>query len=121
MIKMIILCKRRAGLSREDFIWHWSNVHARLAREDQNFWSRVRGYVQNYCLPSAESAGAPAWDGVVELWFDSKEELDAAFAGEQTQQVLQADVANFCDMASIVSLLVDENVLMPRGGSGLSG
>jgi uncharacterized protein (TIGR02118 family) len=112
MIKMIILCKRRSDLSREEFIFHWENVHARLAREDKSFWSRVRGYVQNYCLPSAEAT--PAWDGVVELWFDSKEELDAAFAAEQTQKVLMADVGNFCDTASTISLLADENILLPR-------
>jgi uncharacterized protein (TIGR02118 family) len=116
MIKMFILCKRRADLSRDEFIAHWRGVHARLAREDTSFWSRVRGYVQNYCLPSAEAGYANAWDGVVELWFDNKEELDAAFSAEQTQKVLMADVGNFVDTATTVTFLAEENVILPRSG-----
>jgi uncharacterized protein (TIGR02118 family) len=114
MVKLIILCKRRADLSHEEFVWHWKHVHARLAREDQNFWSRVRGYIQNDCLQPDGTPASDAWDGVVELWFDSREELDAAFSGEETKRVLMADLQNFIDVNSVISVVTDENVILPR-------
>jgi uncharacterized protein (TIGR02118 family) len=111
MIKLIVLCRRNQNLSRKAFIEHWRGVHARLAQADPDFWSRVRGYIQNYCL---EPVGPPAgntWDGVVELWFESRGEMDAAFSGEQTQRVLVADLGNFVDTNSMISLVTEENVI----------
>jgi uncharacterized protein (TIGR02118 family) len=114
MVKLINLCKRRAGLSHEEFVQHWKHVHARLARQDPNFWSRVRGYVQNYCLQTGGALASADWDGVVELWFDSRQELEAAFSGEETKRVLVADLQNFIDVDSVISLVTDENVILPR-------
>lgn len=114
MVKLIIMCKRKTGLSREEFISHWKNVHASLAREDACFWSRVRGYTQNYCLPAEGVPANETWDGVVELWFDSKAEMNAAFSGEDTVRVLMADVDNFVDSGTSISVLAEENVILPR-------
>ena len=120
MVKLIIMCKRKTGLSREEFISHWKNVHASLARQDASFWSRVRGFTQYYGLPDV---GLPAavgvsadkpWDGVVELWFDNAAEMNAAFSGEETVRVLVADHDNFVDSGSLISVLTEENVIAPR-------
>jgi uncharacterized protein (TIGR02118 family) len=115
MVKLIVLCKRRADLSHEGFVRHWKHVHARLAQEDRNFWGRVRGYVQNYCLQPDGTSARDRWDGVVELWFDSREELDAAFSGEETKRILVADLQNFVDVNSMITVATDENVILtPR-------
>lgn len=113
MIKLIVLCKRNQSLSRQSFIEHWRDVHARLAQADPEFWSRVRGYTQNYCLESVDLPADNTWDGVVELWFESRGEMDAAFSGEQTQRVLVADLGNFIDTKSMISLVTEENIILP--------
>jgi uncharacterized protein (TIGR02118 family) len=118
MVKLITLVKRKPGISRDAFVRHWQQVHARIAVEDKSFWNRVRKYVQNY-VTSAESQ-LPAWDGVVELWFDSQAELDAAFAGEETKKGLIADLDNFVDQTSMISVLTEENVLYDNGASSIT-
>ena len=114
MVKLITIFKRKPGISRDEFIRHWQQVHARIAVEDREFWSRVRKYVQNYVTSAGQQ---PAWDGVVELWFDSPAELDAAFSGEETKKRLIADLDNFVDQASMISVVTEENVLYDSGPS----
>jgi uncharacterized protein (TIGR02118 family) len=113
VIKLIVGCKRKAGLSRQQFIDYWKNRHAPLAMEDPQFWSRVRRYVQNYCMPvgTGQFSGTPAWDGAAELWFDSVEEMEAAFSGRRTVEILVPDLANFIELESAVFLVSEENVI----------
>jgi uncharacterized protein (TIGR02118 family) len=118
MVKLITIVKRKPGITRDEFVRHWQHVHARIAIEDKSFWNRVRKYVQNY-VTSADSPHA-AWDGVVELWFDSQAELDAAFAGEETKKGLIADLDNFIDQTSMISVVTDENILYDSGNPGIT-
>jgi uncharacterized protein (TIGR02118 family) len=118
MVKLITIVKRKSGITRNEFIQHWQQVHARMAIEDKSFWNRVRKYVQNY-VTSADGQHA-AWDGVVELWFDSQGELDAAFAGQETKNGLIADLDNFIDQASMISVVTEENVLYDSGASSIT-
>jgi uncharacterized protein (TIGR02118 family) len=113
MVKLITIVKRKPGITRDEFIHHWKHVHARLAMKDKSFWSRVRKYVQNY-VTSTDGERA-AWDGVVELWFDNQAELDAAFAGQETKEGLIADLDNFIDHTSIISVVTEENILYNGG------
>jgi uncharacterized protein (TIGR02118 family) len=117
MVKLITIFKRKPGISRDEFMQHWQQVHARIAAEDRDFWSRVRKYVQNYVTPASQQ---PAWDGVVELWFDSQAELDAAFSGEETKKGLIADLDNFVDQTSMISVVSEENILYDSSSSSIA-
>jgi methylaspartate ammonia-lyase len=46
-----------------------------------------------------------------ELWFDSVEEMEAAFSGRQTVEILMPDLANFIELQSAVFLVSEENVI----------
>jgi len=112
MVKLIILCRRKKGLTYEEFVIYWKTTHARLAINDQNFWSRVRRYVQNYCLDDPKKPPMEReWDGVVELWFDDFAAMDAAFGSKATIDGLIADLDNFIDTSKVSSLTVNENVI----------
>ena len=108
MVKLINIVKRKPGITRSQFIQHWQQTHARIAFEDKSFWNRVRKYTQNYATSTDSQT---VWDGVVELWFDSQEDLDAAFAGEETKNGLIADLDNFIDRTSVISIVTEENIL----------
>jgi uncharacterized protein (TIGR02118 family) len=112
MIKRISLVRRKSTLSRDAFIEYWKGTHANIALSDKEFWSRVRRYVQNYCLPDPKDVERrPDWDGAVELWFDSLEEMNAAYASANTQSVLMADLANFIELDCTITLVTEEDVL----------
>src|SRR5207249_1353232 len=76
VIKRISLVRRKEGMSREEFLAHWMGPHAEIVRRLPGLRGLRFGVVQRW---SPEEA---AWDGVGELWFDSIEAADAAFASE---------------------------------------
>ena len=102
MIKIITLFRRRPGISHEQCMEYWRDTHARLAQADHEFWSRVRKYTQNYVIST--DGIDPQWDGVVELWFDDQSSVDAAFGSAETKAVLVADLKNFVDVDSMISV-----------------
>lgn len=83
-MKAIILLTRREGDTREDFRRWWLEEHAPLARE----LPRLRKLVFNLV------EGDEPHDGVAELWFDSVEEFEAAYASEIGQRVAADSIAH---------------------------
>jgi uncharacterized protein (TIGR02118 family) len=75
MIKAMIMLTRRADMSHEEFASWWLVEHAPLATA----LPKVRKVVLNVVDEGFDDAG---FDGVSELWFDSREDFDAAYATE---------------------------------------
>ena len=73
MIKRITLVRRRDGMSKEDFVRHWTTTHAELAARLPG----LRGCRINVVQEWVDSD--QAWDGIGEIWFDSEEAMAAAF------------------------------------------
>jgi uncharacterized protein (TIGR02118 family) len=108
VIKRISLVRRKDGLSVEAFVEHWLGPHAEIIRTMPG----LRGYrvdVITDWLGDEER-----WDGVGELWFDTREDLDAAFAAVADE--LAADRASF--LAEARTAIVEEHVLIPEAGRG---
>ena len=53
------------------------------------------------------------YDGIVELWADSVDEVERAFASPGYKNVIQPDESNFCDDSGVI-LMVTEDVVMKR-------
>jgi uncharacterized protein (TIGR02118 family) len=96
MFKAIILLARNDGMSREDFR-EWMLVrHAPLAKQLPGLRRLVFNIVENDDVP---------YDGVSELWFDSWEAFDAAYATEIGKAVAGDSLAN---VRARIRLMVDE-------------
>ena len=95
-MKAIILLTRRGGDAPEDFRRWWLEEHAQLARRLPGLRKLVFNLVH---------ADAP-YDDVSELWFDSQEAFDAAYASEIGQQVAADSLAH---VGGRVRLVVDEH------------
>jgi len=76
--KVLMLMKRRAGMSVEEFRDYYENHHAPLAA---TYSASVRRYIRRYLdpLPRPETGagGELPFDVITELWFDD----EAAFRG----------------------------------------
>jgi len=103
MFKAIILLTRREGVSHEAFREWWLERHAPLARQLPG----CRRLVFNLVAP--DERGENSVDGVSELWFDSREAFDAAYATELGRQVIADTLAN---VSARVRLVVDEVELL---------
>ncbi len=96
MFKAIILLTRREGTSADEFRSWWIDHHAPLARRLPGLRRLVFNLVEG---------GTTEIDGVSELWFDSREAFEAAYASEIGQAVAADSVAN---VSRRVRLFVDE-------------
>lgn len=75
MVKLISLIKRKEGMSREEFARWALEEHAPIGKRMPG----LREYRMSILRPDQPEAD---FDGVFELWFDSIEALDAAFASD---------------------------------------
>jgi uncharacterized protein (TIGR02118 family) len=110
MLKVVILTRRRPGLSREEFDRHLRETHLPLVARLPG----LRRLVANSVL--ADPTGvSPEWDMVGEDWFDSPEAWQAALASPAGQAVI-ADGACFVDPSASRFLLVEEvEIALPAG------
>ncbi len=101
MIKRVSLVRRKPGMSREAFLAHWMGPHADIVRQLPGLRGLRFGVVQRWTPDDA------AWDGVGELWFDSIEAADRAFAAEPHATRLREDRLKFLGEAQ--SAFVEEH------------
>jgi uncharacterized protein (TIGR02118 family) len=122
MLKLVFTLRRREDMTREEFQRYWRDQHApRVAKHADTL--RIKRYVQVHArdtdLDEAVSAqrGTPLrhFDGVAELWWESMDDLMAAYGSEEGQaasQELLEDERRFIDLASSPLWLGEENVVV---------
>jgi len=103
LIKVIFLLNRRTEISRDDFIKHYLEKHAPIAKQMPG----LRNYVVNTAIvrPGKE----PIFDGASELWFDSLDSYRQAFASAQGK-LTSEDADKF--IGKTTTLIVDEHVII---------
>ena len=109
MIKSVSLLTRKAGLSHEEFVKHWLEVHAPLAHGVPG----LRRYVQSHIVGERTRTDIPTTDvevdGVAETWYDDLAAMDRANASPEAK-TLHADGALF--IGRIKSYVVEEKVIV---------
>ena len=102
MFKAMVLLRRRKGTTSEDFRAWWLERHAPMARQLPK--------LRRLCFNLAEAENDTPFDGVAELWFDSKADFEAAYASDIGKKVAADSVANVDHRER---LLVTEHDLFP--------
>jgi uncharacterized protein (TIGR02118 family) len=99
-IKQTTFLNRRPGMSDDEFIAYWHGTHTPLAIEVHPLWRYVRNVVR-----ASLTAGAPHYDGIVELQFRSVEDVTDShrfYGGKlENAQRIATDVRNFIDFETI--------------------
>jgi len=75
MLKVMLLLKRKRGLSMADFIERYETVHVPLAEKAA---SRIKRYERHYLHPSPQDlygneVSEPEYDVLTEIWYDDME------------------------------------------------
>jgi uncharacterized protein (TIGR02118 family) len=123
VIKAAMAIRRREDVTPEEFHRYWREEHGPLAVRLLEPL-KLRRYVQTHTLDSdlnAQLAAArgtvEAFDDVAELWWDSLDELVAAFSSEEGQRAnaaLAEDEARFIDLERSSLFLSEEQVMFER-------
>lgn len=103
LMKRISTLKRRTDISEDDFRREWI-VHRDLVRQMPG----VAGYRQNVVIAREKVKGQPCAyedlpiDGIVELWFENPQTLDAAFASPAGRTTMQHALTFLSEITAFV-------------------
>ena len=108
MVKVILMVKRKQGLSLEEFVRHYEEVHAPLAIKHI---PTLKKYTRNFVNhpPGAEEL---SFDVITEFWYDDMEGYQKSFDfwSSEAGQVLIRDEETFMDRDTMIGILVDERI-----------
>jgi uncharacterized protein (TIGR02118 family) len=102
MLKFMVVIYRKPDLTSAQFRAHLENVHAPLVKALPG----IRRYLQNYASPDANRK-LPGWDAIVEVYFDSYDAMQAAWASPQGR-ASDADLPLFTDLTRTTWSVVEE-------------
>ena len=114
MPKIVILIKKKPGMSREDFINHYETSHAVIGKRLLgHLWTK---YVRNY--PTAlmeyqpeQHAVSDSYDAVTEIWLKDDaavEEMTRIINMPENNKIILEDEEKFQDRLQTRLLMVDE-------------
>ena len=106
MLKFMVVVYRRPDLTPEQFRRHFEQIHGPLARNLPG----LKKYVQNY-VGADSSRESPGWDAIVELYFDNRGAMEAAWASPQGA-ASDADLPLFADITRTTWSVVEEVVVV---------
>lgn len=111
MIKIIIVMKKRNGMSHEDFRNHYENFHAVLGRK--YLGHLFEKYIRNY--PSSnldiDEDGGETIDCITEIWLKDAAalaQMQKIIAKPEVRAIFEADEKLFQDKPASRFLIVDE-------------
>ena len=116
LVKRMSILTRKPGLTPEQFKDEWWGFHAEAVSKFPN----LMGYTQNLVTGRSAGLGQPASfealpiDGMVELWFRSVADVEAAFHSSAAN-VSQTHALSF--IAEITTFLVETHEIVPAGMS----
>ncbi|WP_428310581.1 EthD domain-containing protein [Hydrocarboniphaga sp.] len=100
MLKQIVFLKKRADMSREQFMDYYETQHTQLSRRlgAKPALPNAQRYVRRYLTPVPNPLTGevidPGYDCVMEIWWNSRADFDAAMKGLANPEMLQARLAD---------------------------
>jgi len=107
MVKLVALLKRRPGITEAEFARRWVQDHTKLASQLPG----LRGYRINIATTQQPAGTGPEviYDGTAELWWESIEAMEAAFATDIGRRA-GADADEFASVR--IHLYTTEHVIV---------
>ena len=110
MIKSVSLLVRKDGMTHEQFMTHWVEIHGPLARRVPGLRRYVQSHIQDQRRrPDIQDIGVEV-DGIAETWYDDRDAMTRASATPE-MKALHADGALF--IGRIQSFLTEERIIVP--------
>ena len=105
MVTQLFLCKRPAGMSRDEFGAYWKDTHAPIARNIPG----LQQYIQYHGIPDAN--GEPSVDGVALMTFADADAMRAAWETPEGKATMD-DAPNFVDLTQLVVTTFEEHQII---------
>lgn len=107
MVKLIVLLKRKPGLSVEEFRHHWRHNHGPLIETTPEISRHVLAYEQHLPADSPIPIGRE-FDGVTVMTFADGQAFADFVAEPAYADKVAPDEQRFLDLDGLVGIIVDE-------------
>ena len=104
MIKFVVVLYRRPDLTVDRFRDNLRGEHGAMAERIPG----LKRYVQNHVVADPTRAH-PGWDAMVELWWDDREAMEAAWRSPEGERAT-AHLPDFVDLSRTTWSIVEEDV-----------
>jgi hypothetical protein len=100
MIKQVVFLKKRDDMTIEQFMDYYENQHSQLSRKIgappplPNAQRYVRRYVKPEKNPLTGEVIHPGYDCIMEIWWNSRADFDAAMEGLSNPEFLEVRKAD---------------------------
>jgi uncharacterized protein (TIGR02118 family) len=116
MYKLISFSKRKSGMSQEEFVKYWYEVHGKMIQDKlpPKIKAKIKKYAQ---YPVVQIPGhQQPFDGVVEFTFEDYESLQSwnKFYASDEAKVFRDDQANFSNPDTLAWVITEEKVILSR-------
>ena len=115
MVKVFRVMKRKNGLTREQFLQHWKEIHGPL--QVSKDVPGLRRYIQDYPVAVTGPDFDTDIDGIAELWFDDIESAQAFYrwlrSSDEAKDVRE-DLKLFVSTEEGFRFLVEEHVFKDK-------
>ena len=109
VIKRASLLQRKPGMSHEEFVKHWVEIHAPLARACPGIGRYALTIVKSASTRKDVAAYDIQVDGIAEMWFKSQADFDAYSTSPATKR-LRDDGATF--IGREIDFVTEEKVII---------
>ena len=111
MIKVLGLLTRKAGITHEEFVRHWFDIHGPLAHAVPG----IHRYVQSHIVGTRTRPDIPETpvdvDGIAEIWYLTEADMQRAVASPE-MKTLTDDGALF--IGQIKTFVIEERQIIPK-------
>ncbi len=100
MIKQVVFLKKRPDMTAEEFMDYYENQHSQLSKQLDappplpNAQRYVRRYVTPELNPLTGEVIHPGFDCIMEIWWNTREDFEAAMRGLGNPEFLEARKAD---------------------------
>jgi len=112
MIKRASLLSRKSGISHEEFVKHWAEIHAPLAYACPGISRYTLTIIKSSSMRKDVAGLDVEIDGIAELWFKDQAAFDLYQSSPATKR-LRDDGATF--IGREIDFITEERVVIPRG------
>ena len=113
MFKVMVMIKRKRGMSMEDFIAYYENHHAPLgASKVPNLKRYVRHFIRPYGNAVHGADAEPPYDVLTEIWFDDEADFQRGMAyltDPETAAIIGADEEKLFEKSSIRFMIMEDH------------
>ena len=113
MFKVMVMIKRRRGMSMDEFIHYYENNHAPLgASKVPNLKRYVRHFIRPYGNEIYSKDAESPYDVLTEIWFDDEADFKRGMdylSDPETAAIIGADEEKLFERSSIRFMIMEDH------------